>query len=121
MAERDDDVGQSRDSAEGPQPAAAPPGSLRRKVEERSAVPLVFLHNAPSWVLPVTVAVLFLAGLALQGPVGAILLTVLAVFFAWLAYLTWPRFSRTEKAARCVLVSVVLALALLQTGLFAVI
>ncbi|MFC7328984.1 DUF6703 family protein [Marinactinospora rubrisoli] len=91
-------------------------GALRRTVERRSAVPLVWLHNAPRWVLPVGMAVVFTAGLLAAGVVGAVLLGVLAVFFGWLAFLAWPRLRGGERAMRVVVVVTLLGLAVLQVG-----
>ncbi|GAA3965164.1 hypothetical protein FOF52_00855 [Thermobifida alba] len=101
------------------EPSAAPRASrLRRTVEERSAVPLVLLHNAPSWVLPVAVVGVFFSGLLLPGIAGALLLVLLAAFFGWLGYLAWPRLSGAERAMRCAVVAVLLGLGVLQSGIF---
>ncbi|RCV52717.1 DUF6703 family protein [Marinitenerispora sediminis] len=91
-------------------------GALRRAVERRSAVPLVWLHNAPRWVLPVGMAGVFIAGLLIAGLIGAVLLAVLALFFAWLAFLAWPRLRGGERAMRVVVVATLTGLAVLQTG-----
>ncbi|MEY9213305.1 hypothetical protein NI17_001430 [Thermobifida halotolerans] len=91
---------------------------LRRAVEERSAVPLLLLHNAPRWALPVAMVGVFFSGLLLSGIAGALLLTALAAFFGWLAYLAWPRLSRSERAMRCVVVAVLFGLGMLQSGIF---
>ena len=47
--------------------AAAEVSRLRRAVEERSALPLLVLHHAPGWVLPVAVVGVFFSGLLLTG------------------------------------------------------
>jgi hypothetical protein len=96
-------------------PDASP---LRREVERRSAVPLVWLHNAPRWMLPLAMAAVFVAGLLLAGVAGAVLLALLAGFFAWLAFLAWPALRGGERAMRVVVVVTLLALGLLQSGLF---
>ncbi|EOR72010.1 hypothetical protein JCM3263A_10570 [Thermobifida fusca] len=98
--------------------AAAEVSRLRRAVEERSALPLLVLHHAPGWVLPVAVVGVFFSGLLLTGIVGTLLLVLLALFFAWLGYLAWPRLSSAERAMRCVVVAVLLGLGVLQSGIF---
>lgn len=95
-------------------PDASP---LRRAVERRSAVPLVLLHNAPRWVLPVAMVGVFFAGLLLSGVTGALLLAVLAAFFGWLAFLAWPRLRLPERIMRCVVVATLLGLGTVQSGI----
>lgn len=60
----------------------------------------------------------FFSGLLLTGIVGTLLLVLLALFFAWLGYLAWPRLSSAERAMRCVVVAVLLGLGVLQSGIF---
>ncbi|MFC4560893.1 DUF6703 family protein [Nocardiopsis mangrovi] len=93
-------------------------GPLRAEIERRSAVPLVWLHNAPRWVLPLAMAAVFVSGLLLAGLAGALLLALLAAFFGWLAFLAWPGLRGGERAMRVVVVATLLALGLLQSGLF---
>ncbi|WP_398694710.1 DUF6703 family protein [Streptomonospora wellingtoniae] len=91
---------------------------LRREIERRSAVPLVWLHNAPRLLLPAVMGVVLIAGLVLAGLAGAVLLVLLAAFFGWLAFLTWPRLRGGERIMRVAAVAVLLGLGLLQSGLF---
>ncbi|GAB3205021.1 hypothetical protein GCM10027294_01710 [Marinactinospora endophytica] len=106
-------------SSADPRPAAGPAGpGLRAAIERRSAVPLLVLHSAPRWVLPISMAAVFIAGLLLAGVVGALLLGLLALFFAWLAFLSWPTLKQAERTLRCVVVATLLLLGLLQSGLF---
>ncbi|GAB3459728.1 hypothetical protein GCM10027570_44070 [Streptomonospora sediminis] len=91
---------------------------LRSEVERRSAAPLVWLHNAPRLLLPAVMGAVLIAGLALAGAVGAVLLVLLAAFFGWLAYLTWPRLRTGERAMRAGAVAVLLGLGVVQSGLF---
>jgi len=91
---------------------------LRREVERRSAVPLVWLHNAPRLLLPAAMGAVLIAGLVLSGLLGALLLALLAAFFGWLAFLTWPRLRSGERAMRIAAIAVLLGLGVLQSGLF---
>ncbi|WP_026122667.1 DUF6703 family protein [Nocardiopsis halotolerans] len=86
-------------------------GRLRRAVEERSAVPLVWLHQRPRWLAPLVLGALFITGLMAPGPVGALCLLLVAAFFVWLAFLTWPSLNGQARAARVLMVVVVLVLA----------
>ncbi|WP_017579642.1 DUF6703 family protein [Nocardiopsis valliformis] len=87
-------------------------GRLRREVEQRSAVPLVWLHQRPRWIPPVILGALFIAGLMAPGPLGALCLLLVAVFFLWLAYLTWPSLARQQRVPRVLMMLVVLVLAM---------
>ncbi|NYJ33507.1 DUF6703 family protein [Nocardiopsis aegyptia] len=85
-------------------------GPLRAAVERRSAVPLVWLHQLPRWLPPLVLGALFIAGLMAPGLVGGLCLLVVAVFFSWLAFLTWPSLDRRQRVPRVIMVVVVLVL-----------
>nr|WP_246062074.1 DUF6703 family protein [Haloactinospora alba] len=87
-------------------------------MERRSAVPLLVLHNAPRWTLPVTMAVVFIVGLLAAGVVGAVLLAALGGFFGWLAFLAWPNLRSRDRAMRVAVILILLSLGILQSGLF---
>ncbi|PRY02712.1 DUF6703 family protein [Allonocardiopsis opalescens] len=95
-------------------PASSP---LRRAIERRSAAPLVYLHQAPRWLLPVALTAVLLVGMLVAGPLGALALVVLAAFIAWLCYLSWPRLTMGKRLVRLGLVALVLVGALLQAGI----
>ncbi|RJL21464.1 DUF6703 family protein [Bailinhaonella thermotolerans] len=63
---------------------------LRKRVEEVSAVPLVYLYRLPRWVLPLVMAGLMLAGFVVRGPLGGIAVLPVLAFVVWLAYMSWP-------------------------------
>ncbi len=86
-------------------------GRLRREVERRSAVPLVWLHQRPRWLPPVVLGALFVAGLMAPGALGALCLLLVAAFFLWLAFLTWPSLNRRQRVPRVLMTLVVLVLA----------
>jgi hypothetical protein len=87
----------------------ASPG--RQAVEQRSATPLLWLHQLPVWMLPVLAVGLLVAGFAVKGIGGAIALVVLAVILGWLAAVSWPRLSAQSRLLRVVVVAAVLAAA----------
>jgi hypothetical protein len=90
--------------------------STRRSVEQRSAVPLLYLRHLPRWVPMIVLAALLVTGLAVPGPVGAAALCLVAAFLAWLGYLSWPRLAGAGRLGRVAAVALVLALAALQAA-----
>jgi hypothetical protein len=86
----------------------------RAATERRSAKPLVYLHQLPPWVIPILMAGLLVAGLALRGPAGAVALCALAAVLGWLASLSWPRLSAAGRLGRLAAVVALLALAAFQ-------
>ncbi len=92
-------------------PSASP---VRQATERRSAKPLIFLHQLPTWVAPLVLVVLLVAGLAMRGPGGAVALCGVAAVLGWLAMLSWPQLSATGRLGRVLAVAMVLALAGLQ-------
>ena len=89
-------------------PDASP---ARQVTERRSAKPLMYLYQLPTWVAPVVLVVLLVAGLATRGPVGSVALCGVAAVLGWLASLSWPGLSAGGKLGRLLAVAVVLAVA----------
>lgn len=90
--------------------------SARQATERRSAKALIFLHQLPTWILPLVLVALLIAGLAVKGPGGAVALCGVAVILGWLATISWPRLSANAKVGRILGVAVVLFLAGLQAS-----
>ena len=59
--------------------------AARQTTERRSARPLMFLYQLPTWVAPLVMVVLLVAGLAITGPGGAVALCGVAAVLGWLA------------------------------------
>jgi hypothetical protein len=126
--EEDDPVSTNRArprAAGGPRrrPRPLPPGDAlftpdaspaRASVEQRSATPLLWLHQLPAWLLPVLAVALLVTGLAVGGWGGAIALGGLAVVLGWLAMLSWPRLPARGKLLRLSAVAVVVLVAVLR-------
>ena len=85
--------------------------ATRQAAERRSARPLLYLHQLPTWVPPLVLVVFLIAGLAVRGPAGAVALCVVAAVLAWLAALSWPRLSSAGRFGRIAAVAVMLAIA----------
>jgi hypothetical protein len=99
-----------------PTPTASP---ARQSLERWSAVPLVMLHRLPTWVTPVALVVLLLAGLALPFAAAGILLLLLAAFLGWLLALSWPITSTSGRLLRLIAVAALVGAAVARlTGHF---
>ena len=92
-------------------PGASP---ARASAEQRSATPLVWMHQLPAWLLPVFAVVLLITGLAVSGWAGAIALLGLAGLLGWLAAVSWPRLSLRGRLLRGVATAVILIAAILR-------
>lgn len=88
--------------------------TTRGRFEALSARPLVLMSRLPRWLVPVMLAILLVAGLAISGPLGAILLAVLALFLGWLVFVSWPVLPATTRVIRLVVVVGILGVAVLQ-------
>lgn len=88
--------------------------AARQRIERRSAVLATFLYRLPRWLPPIALAALFVAGLALGGAGGAVLLLVLAAFLGWLAYLSWPSLAGQGRLLRVAAIAVLVAIAVAQ-------
>jgi hypothetical protein len=92
-------------------PNASP---ARQAAERHSARPLLFLHQLPSWVPPIVLAVLLVVGLAVKGPGGAVALGAVAAILGWLAAVSWPRLSSGGRTGRVLVIAVVAVLSAYQ-------
>jgi hypothetical protein len=90
--------------------------TARGRFEALSARPLVLMSRLPRWLVPVVLAILLVAGLAIYGPLGAILLLVLGLFLGWLVFVSWPALPATTRIIRVVVVLGILGVAVLQVG-----
>jgi hypothetical protein len=76
----------------------------------------VYLRQMPGWTVPLLLAGLLVAGLALRGWAGAAVLGVLAVFIGWLGYLSWPVLTPAARVVRVLMFAGPLLIAALQAG-----
>jgi O-antigen ligase len=88
--------------------------ATRASVEQRSATPLLWLHQLPRWLLPVLAVALLVTGFALTGWAGAIALVALAAALGWLAVVSWPRLNAQGRALRVLVIAVVLLVAVVR-------
>jgi hypothetical protein len=97
-----------------PRPAAPPATGLRAAVEAVSVGPLTRLTRLPRAVPFLVVLGLLVVGIYVAGPVGAVLLAVVALLVGWLLYLGWPRLTTSERLARTAVLLMAVALCLTQ-------
>jgi hypothetical protein len=91
-------------------PQQAPPSTTsqtRRKLEIKSAGPLLVLHRLPRWLIPVIMAVFLLLGLLIDAAWAGIFIIAIAVFLAWLLALSWPVILTGSKIFRTIVIVVV--------------
>jgi len=92
-------------------PDASP---ARASIEQRSAFPLLWLHQLPRWLAPAVAVAALVTGLAVSGWVGAISLVALAAALGWLAAMSWPRLNAKGRALRVIVIALVLTVAVVR-------
>lgn len=89
---------------------------VRARIEHWSHPALQRVAQLPPAIPMLIAAVLVVAGVALgltvSGPLGAVLLLVVAAYLGWLIYLAWPKLPRVERLMRFAAVLPLLAVAL---------
>ena len=112
--------GQSGRSAKQRPPRPLPKGDTlftpdaspaRSSIERASATPLLWLHQLPTWLLPILAVALLVAGLAVRTWPGAVALCGVAAILGWLAVLSWPRLNVQGRLLRVAVIAAVLAIA----------
>jgi hypothetical protein len=95
---------------------AAPPtaSGWRASLERWSVGPLTFMSSLPTWLVPTLLAVLLVAGLAVNARWAGLLLLVPTAFLAWLSLLSWPATTPVGRIARISAVTLLASAALLK-------
>jgi hypothetical protein len=91
-------------------PASTSTGT-RKEIEDASRPTLVKLSSLPRLVVPLGTLVLVVIGLFAPLPIALPALALIFVFFAWIAYLSWPVVPTGGKVLRGVMLGLVLAMA----------
>ena len=86
--------------------------SFRRKLELRLGPLVVLIARLPKIVPFALVLALVVAGLLIEGLVGALLLTLVAALLAVLLFLAWPALQPPARLVRLIVVVLVLARAI---------
>ena len=94
-----------------PQPQHSP---LRVAIATASRPVLARMSALPRPVPFLLVLGLLVVGLLVGGVIGGICTGVVALFVAWLAYLSWPRLTGPEKLGRLAVLLLAVALCVVQ-------
>jgi hypothetical protein len=81
----------------------------KSSIRRRSAVFLVYVNQLPRWVPLVLLPALLIAGLALPGVAGAVVLVLLA-FVVWFLFMAAPARNPAHRAIRFAVPLVLLAI-----------
>ena len=92
-------------------PSSAP----RTALGERSRQALLVLSRLPRLVIPVVVLVLMLIGVSGPLPFALPAFAIIALFVAWLAYLSWPVLDTRGRVTRCLMLAIVIGSAVART------
>jgi hypothetical protein len=96
-------------------PPAPPPSSGLRAAVERASHPLLVRIAALPRAVPfVVLLALLVVGVFVGGPVGVVCTAIVAVFVAWLMYLSWPKLSGVERLGRAAVLLLAVALVVVQ-------
>lgn len=76
----------------------------RRALEIRSAGPLALINRWPTWLVPLLLGALLVAGLAVPSPWAALFLLPVVLFLLWLLALAWPVLDTRGRLVRAVVV-----------------
>ncbi|MBB2912119.1 hypothetical protein FHS43_003399 [Streptosporangium becharense] len=91
---------------------------LRRKIELRSAAPLVFLFQLPRWIAPAVLVALMLAAFAVSSFWGGLAVLPVIAFVSWLAYMSWPSLGTGGRIMRVALLTFLILVAADRFGAF---
>lgn len=87
------------------------PNSSRKQIEDLSRPTLVRLSSMPKLVVPLGTLVLVVLGLFAPLQIAVPALALVFVFFAWIAYLSWPVIGTGGKVLRGVMLGLIVAMA----------
>jgi hypothetical protein len=86
------------------------------KFEDVSRGPLQTMSRIPRPLIVIGLAAFLVGGLLAPSAIGAVLLTVLGVFLAWLIALSWPILPAASRAMRIITVGLVFGAAWLRAS-----
>jgi len=84
---------------------------LRREVERRSAIVVLFLRGLPRALPALLVLAVVAGGLALPGLGGALCLLIAALVLTWLVFLSWPALPAFGRGIRVLVIAAVVVMA----------
>jgi hypothetical protein len=90
------------------------PNSLRQRIDQASLPLMTKLSRMPKLVPFLILLALLVGGVFIGGTVGFVLMSVAAVFVAWVLYLSWPRLTGSERIMRLAVLLLAVAMAVVQ-------
>lgn len=90
------------------------PNTLRHRINQASLPLMTRLSRLPKLVPFLILLTLLVGGVLVGGPVGFVLMSVAALFVAWVLYLSWPRLTSSERVMRVAVLLLAVAMALVQ-------
>ncbi|KQX63735.1 hypothetical protein ASD06_11595 [Angustibacter sp. Root456] len=97
-----------------PSPRPTESTGLRAAIEAASHPLLVRLAALPRAVPFVALLALLVVGVFVGGVVGVVCTALVALFVAWLMYLSWPRLTGVERLGRAAVLLIAVALVLVE-------
>ncbi len=102
----------------GGSPTPPPKSSGSLTPLQRVSLPLITrLSRVPRWLVVIALAVLLVLGMIQTGSLawlGALILGLLTVFFAWLLVLSWPAIPASGRLLRLIVVAALAGLTVLK-------
>ena len=95
-------------------PSSSPPGPARQALERVSLPLLTRVARLPRPVPFLVLLALLVAGVLVSGPVGAVLVGLVAAVVAWLLALAWPGLTGVERLGRVAVLLLAVALCVVQ-------
>jgi hypothetical protein len=97
-------------------PPSSRPGPARLALERASLPLLSRVARLPRAVPFLVLLVLLVAGVVVSGPLGAVLIGLVALVVAWLLALAWPALRGVERLGRIAVLLLAVALCAVQLG-----
>jgi len=87
---------------------------VRHRIDHASLPLMTKLSRLPRLVPFLILLALLVAGVLISGQVGFVLMSLAAIFVAWVLYLSWPRLSGSERIMRLAVLLLAVAMAVVQ-------
>ena len=95
-------------------PTPSPHGAARATLERLSLPLLTRVARLPRAVPFLVLLALLVAGVVVGGPLGAVLIGLVALVVAWLLVLAWPALTGVERLGRVAVLLLAVALCAVQ-------
>jgi len=90
------------------------PNTVRRRIDHASMPLMSQLSRMPRLARFLILFALLFAGVLISGPLGFVLVSLVAFIVAWMLYLSWPSLSGSERITRLAVLLLAVAMAVVQ-------